>query len=169
MKSARPANSRFNRESEREAKISRLKEDAPSLAKNDRRSSAKSMTGAMFALVGVMAVYFLMDSLDRVDDLPPAGNLVEVDTLPEAPFSDLMRTLARLEAEQAAGAPSPDPLADPVEDTPDFELFPVEPIEMDGFLNAPPPLPVQPARVIPSARDLEAIFPPPLPELPPEE
>ncbi|MCC5805830.1 MAG: hypothetical protein JJU00_05825 [Opitutales bacterium] len=88
--------------SDREAAIQRLKKDAPGIdKKRDHRTSVRSMTFAVFAAVGVMALFYLMNILDSVGEPPAADHLHRVDSIEAAPEERIQALIDRIEREEA--------------------------------------------------------------------
>ncbi len=91
---------------ERQARIASLKKDAPSLGKRDRQASVRSMTGAVFAAVGVMGIVYAMGILDSVDrragDEPHLQRVDTIDVVPELRVDVLIARIEREAAEAEA-------------------------------------------------------------------
>lgn len=86
--------------SDRAVRIERLKKDAPALdKKRDHQTSARSMTFAVLAAVGVMALFYLMNLLDSVGEPPAEDHLHRVDTIEAAPEARIEALIDRIERE----------------------------------------------------------------------
>ncbi len=87
---------------DRQAAIERLKKDAPGIDnKRDHRTSARSMMFAVFAAVGVMALFYLMNLLDSVGESPADDHLHRVDFIEAVPEERIEALIDRIEREEA--------------------------------------------------------------------
>ncbi len=87
---------------DRQAAIERLKKDAPGIEKKrDHRTSVRSMMFAVFAAVGVMALFYLMNILDSVGEPPAEDGLHRVDSIEAAPEERIQALIDRIEREEA--------------------------------------------------------------------
>lgn len=100
MGDRKPRETRFEAENH-EARLARLKEQAPTLGTN-RRLRLYAIFGSILVLLTVAAFYMTVQIYKAVIDRREENALIEVDQAPDIPKKESEKALERIEAEEAA-------------------------------------------------------------------
>ncbi len=98
----RPRRSRFGsprEDSTREAKIARLREQAPSLG-GTRRLRSLALFGSAVMVMVVAGLYYALRITEAVAEQSNAPSTMEVDRAPEIPTSEIEQALQRIDQDQ---------------------------------------------------------------------
>ena len=98
MADRKPQPSRFGTESQ-EARLARLRDQAPVLEKGNRLR-VYALMGSALMLLTLAAFYFAMEIYKAAAEQREEASLIEVEQAPEIKLSPLQQALERIEAEQ---------------------------------------------------------------------